>query len=103
MRAIRVVRLFDELRTIVASMVNSITTLLWALVLLVMMVYVFSVLSMQVILDKVDIEKDDTLKYWFGSLSRTVLTMFECIVGGVDWDHVVQPLITHVSPAMGIM
>merc|ERR1712083_919432 len=101
-RIIRVLHLFDELRTIVTSMSSSMGSLCWALILLVLMVYVFSVLVMQLIVTSIDIHEHDDIYYWFGSLGRSFLTMFECIVGGVGWDHVVQPLMREISDVMGV-
>merc|ERR1712228_338027 len=43
------------------------------------------------------------LEHYFGTLPRTVFTMFESIVGGINWDHVVSPLISDISPAFGLI
>merc|ERR1719503_336698 len=67
------------------------------------MIYVFSVLFLQVVADSGNFSEHPSLQYWFGGLGRTILTMFECIVGGVSWDEVVGPLIADVSPLMGVL
>merc|ERR1719277_113136 len=43
------------------------------------------------------------LCYWFGSLIRTMLTLFECLLGGVSWDVVVVVLLDDVSLTAGLM
>merc|ERR1712151_650420 len=43
------------------------------------------------------------LAYFFGSLFRSMLTMLEVILGGVNWDKVVVPLIADISPVAGII
>jgi len=98
-RLIRVVRLVQELRMLVASILNSFKSLGWTLLLLAIVIYIFSVLFTQIVLDAIDadvpVAKD--LERWFGSLPRTALTLFESILGGLSWEEPVSPLIS-VSP-----
>jgi len=104
-RLIRVLRLIEDLRTIVSSIISSMKFFAWTMLLLFMMVYLFSVLFMEAYLN-VDIETAthaDDLKYWYGCLSRTALTLFEAIAGGVSWDEAVKPVISDVSPFMGVV
>merc|ERR1719502_2503498 len=75
MRMIRILRLISELRTIVASIMGSMRSLLWTVVLIFMLVYVFAVYLTQLVLDyRVDnidneqVEHDIALTYLFGSL-----------------------------------
>lgn len=100
-RLVRAVHLFDELRVITSSIAGSTSTLLWSMVLLAMMIYIFSLVFMQIILSYGETPHHEAIHYWFGSLFRTLLTMFECIVGGISWDEVVAPLVSDISPAMG--
>jgi len=105
-RLIRVVRLVEALRTLVSSIYASMKDLFWTLLLLVILIYMFSVAITEVVQDVVESNQDrvsdaEHLEYWFGNLSRTILTMFESIVGGVSWDEVAQLLIINVSPIMG--
>lgn len=102
-RLIRVLRLIEELRTIVASIMGSLRSLVWTLVLLVIMIYTASVCFTQVVLDAGNTPHRSELLLWFGRLGRTVLTMFECISGGVSWDVVVVPLATDISPCYGVL
>jgi len=102
-RILRVFHLFSELNTMVNSMVRSMSSLLCAMMLLVIMIYIFAVFFMQIIIDHVDIVEEADVSQWFGSLPRTLLTLFECIVGGIGWHHVVTPLISDVSPMMAVL
>jgi len=104
-RLIRIVRLFralrlvHELRIIVSSVVGSIQSLLWTLLLLIVIIYVFSVLIAEVAVD-ISLEGStgpEQLHYWFGSLPRAALTLLESVIGGVSWDEVVQLLLGHGS------
>lgn len=102
-RIIRVLRLQEELRTIVTSIMSSMESLGWTLLLLAMTVYIFAVVMTQMVAECSESENFEALQYWFGSLPRSILTMFESIVGGATWDAVVAPLITDVSPILGFV
>merc|ERR1712151_589600 len=39
---------------------------------------------------------------WWGSLYRSVLSLYESIFGGVDWDDVITPLMNDISPTLGL-
>merc|ERR1712087_519554 len=51
-----------------------------------------------------DAETNNTedLALWYGSLMRTLLTLFESIASGVSWDEVVRPLFGEVSVFAGV-
>lgn len=102
-RLVKLLNLFEELRTILTSMLQSLGALGWAFLLLILVIYTFSVLFMQILIEMRKFHDDDRLQYWFGSLTRTILTMYEAILGGVSWDEVVTPLIECVGPGMGVV
>lgn len=103
-RLVRVLHNFHALSTLVSSIMGSMRSLLWTLLLLVLVVYSFSILFTEVVWDAIDQGADDreALEYWFGGIMRTALTLFESVVGGVSWDEVVNLLIVHVSPVAGL-
>mmetsp|Transcript_152775 Transcript_152775/g.265427 ORF Transcript_152775/g.265427 Transcript_152775/m.265427 type:complete len:281 (+) Transcript_152775:37-879(+) len=103
-RLVRLVRLVEELGTIMSSILASLTALFWTLLLLMMLMYVVSVFFTQIILElDEDAEHVEEIRYWYGRLPRSMLTMFECIAGGVSWDEVVTPLIQDISPFVGVV
>jgi len=101
-RVVRSLHLFDELRVITASVTSSAASLFWDSVLLTMTTYIASVIILQVILSAGDTPHRDDIAYWFPSLSRAFLTLFESIVGGVSWDEIVAPLVSDIGPLIGI-
>mmetsp|Transcript_80998 Transcript_80998/g.127544 ORF Transcript_80998/g.127544 Transcript_80998/m.127544 type:complete len:587 (+) Transcript_80998:113-1873(+) len=103
MRLVRIFRLFDELRQIVGSMANSVSVLLWSLLILFLVIYMFAVVFCQCILDSDEGFAHVEVRTYFGSLFRTIFTMYESIVGGVNWDDVVAPLMKHISPVLGVV
>mmetsp|Transcript_49487 Transcript_49487/g.115752 ORF Transcript_49487/g.115752 Transcript_49487/m.115752 type:complete len:747 (+) Transcript_49487:94-2334(+) len=102
-RIYRVIRLFKELHVIVSSMASAAGSLVWSLLLQVVTVYVWGLIFLQIVSASEDYMHDEHLQYWFGSLGRSMLTMFECVLSGVSWDSIVSPLMRDVSPIMGVI
>lgn len=109
LRVMRVLRLISELRTIVSSIVGSMKSLGWAILLLLLMIYIVGVFFTQQInqymveLDP-SVAKNDKqiiLNQYFGSLLRTILSLFQAMSGGIDWDSLADPLIREIHPALG--
>lgn len=108
-RLARALRLISELRTIVTSIAGALKSLFWTAFLLFMVVYVLAVYTTQVVLNK-RISFDSAgmptpveLELYWGSLILSILSLFQSITGGVDWDVVVRPLMDHISPTMGLL
>mmetsp|Transcript_32291 Transcript_32291/g.70663 ORF Transcript_32291/g.70663 Transcript_32291/m.70663 type:complete len:749 (+) Transcript_32291:61-2307(+) len=111
LRVMRVLHLISELRTIVSSILGSFQSLLWTVVLLLLMIYVVAVaFTNQVTEHAVEKELigdepstlDAKLRYYFGSLGRTVLSLWQAMSGGADWDEMAGPLIMEVHPLWGV-
>lgn len=111
LRVLRIVRLLQfvsELNTIVSSIINSMRSLFWTLVLLIIMIYIIGIVFAQVVLghriENKDESPDDVaeeLSYWWGTLFRSTLTLYEAILGGADWDGPLVPLLEKITVFMG--
>jgi len=114
-RLVRILRLIRELRMLVASISNSMKSLGWTLLLLLLMIYIVALYLTQTVTDhrvEADLVDADAvpvgshnymlIKY-YGSLGRTMLSLFEAISGGVDWDDLVHPLMTEINPWLGVL
>jgi hypothetical protein len=82
-------------------------SLLFVIILLGMLVFIMGVFLMQMVTDKLREEKDNIemardLEYWT-ELPMACLILFECITGGQDWGNILEPLMDHISPAIGIV
>jgi len=105
-RVIRLLRFIKELRMMVCSIAASLRSLGWTLVLLAIMMYVVSVVFIVLIVDHArwqiedPAEEQTNLVYYYGSLPRSMLTLLQSITGGADWDDVLNPLSTMISPVM---
>eukprot|EP00913_Durusdinium_trenchii_P022683 g21303.t1 len=90
-RVIRVVRFFRSLRTLVFSIVNTLKSLFWAMLLLAMIMYVFGILFTDIsnnhIIESGTPEAESIIKLekYFGTLHDSVHTLFMSISGGLTW------------------
>eukprot|EP00928_Gymnodinium_smaydae_P004166 TRINITY_DN11447_c0_g5_i2.p1 TRINITY_DN11447_c0_g5~~TRINITY_DN11447_c0_g5_i2.p1 ORF type:complete len:449 (+),score=32.66 TRINITY_DN11447_c0_g5_i2:90-1436(+) len=81
-RFLRIAHVFDDLNVLVASFVGGISSLCWAVILLLFINYVFSLVIMRSVLVSGQLEESPELQKWFNDVFRTFLTLFEAVVGG---------------------
>lgn len=70
------------------------------------LIYSVGICVTQIVTEQRSVQDPDSapeLEYYFGSLLRTMLSLFESITGGQSWDLMVQPLIVEISPALAPM
>jgi hypothetical protein len=103
-RALRMFHLFDALKVIVDFLTQSLYPAIWASSFFMLFIYIFAVLVLQMAMtmNNGDIGVTDGMQHWFGNLGRACLTLFECAVGGTEWEQVASTLNTDVSPTMRI-
>mmetsp|Transcript_102715 Transcript_102715/g.306839 ORF Transcript_102715/g.306839 Transcript_102715/m.306839 type:complete len:771 (+) Transcript_102715:26-2338(+) len=96
LRVIRVMRFFRELRLMVCSIIHSLVSLSWALVLLLLIMYLFAICFMHAatiyLLEDVTQEVRPQLSDSYGSVGTTMFSLLMAVSGGVDWISLVQPL-----------
>mmetsp|Transcript_53609 Transcript_53609/g.155834 ORF Transcript_53609/g.155834 Transcript_53609/m.155834 type:complete len:655 (+) Transcript_53609:3-1967(+) len=105
-RLVRVLRLIGELRTIVICITSSLRSLSWTVALLLLMIYITAVYLTQTVSDYRAMkagEGDPALDMYYGSLFRSVLTLYQSVAGGISWDVAVMPLIAEIHPALGVL
>merc|ERR1712190_567509 len=108
MRLVRILRFVQELRTMVLSIAGSMRSLLWTLMLLLLMMYVLSVFLTQMIVQRGEddpsiLDMNGSLYQYFNSVPRSVLSLYQSMTGGTDWNEVLEPLETHISPWLSIL
>ncbi|CAE7747591.1 Cacna1c [Symbiodinium sp. CCMP2592] len=102
-KAVKLMRIFRfviALRTLITSIIHTLQSLFWALALLVLIVYVFAVLFVGAVNDfkldpdnpKLPTREMEASDLYFSSLPDTMLSLFMCIAGGVNWGEVQSPL-----------
>jgi len=100
LRIIRMMRYFRDLWHMVCSILQSLGSVSWALLLLLIIMYLFTVAFMQgaimyLQVPKASVDLDgvrDGVALWYGSVPDTMYTLLASIVGGVSWVDVVRPL-----------
>jgi len=96
-RFTRILRLIRELHTMVGSIIGSLRSFLWTVVLLFGLIYCVGVLITQIVADHIRAEPDQdlgdpALRRYYGSLGSSVLSLFQALSGGVDWEDLLTPL-----------
>jgi len=102
-RVHRIIRFIAPLRTLVFSIVATLRSLFWSMILLLMMMYVVGTMITQSVVESlaegVDAVIGDELCVYWCSLDRAMVTLFQSIAGGVSWREPLQPL-HHLSEIM---
>lgn len=101
-KAVRLARIFRfvmAFRLLISSILHTLKSLFWALMLLVLIIYVFAVLFTQAVNDhltdpdvKYDVLFEKASEEYFAGLPVTMLSLFMSISGGVSWENVIAPL-----------
>ncbi|CAE7473463.1 SCN8A [Symbiodinium natans] len=94
LRLLRAIRVIRELRMMVFSIISSFTALFWCLVLITLVICMFALFFLQLCTDYLVVEHDvidDATKTdfleTFGSLDKTMKTLYLATTGGFDWER----------------
>lgn len=112
LRAVRTARMFrvvgyvQHLRLMVAAMATSFPTLVWAMILLCLLLYLCALVLLLGVEASIRASAaDQELLDNFGSLGITTITLFMSISGGIDWGellHALQKLHVVYAPFFAI-
>lgn len=96
LRVLRSVRFFSDLRLMTVSLLDSFTSLSWAILLLLVVQYLFSVAFMYgattYSASGGDQAVKEQLQEWYGSLAQTMFTLLLAVTNGADWQELARPL-----------
>lgn len=109
MRILRAFKVFTNLRMMVMGIISCGNSLFWAIVLLMLIILIFAACMTQVVngslADGVHVfsaQEVDRLKMSYGSLFRTVYSLFKAVAGGQSWCEFADPLLV-ISPALCLL
>lgn len=90
LRIIRLLSFFRELRMMVASILGCFKSLCWAILVLLLVFYIFGISFASGTYDYCWMMRDcgedaEDLRDRFGSLNASMLSLFMAITGGIDW------------------
>jgi len=105
LRLLRILTIFEELSSLADSMIQSFKPLVWVMVMVLLVTYVAGVLLTHIVAqfrtlakDNVDGEVHESLNKYYGSLSVTMLVLYEIVSAGEEWGRVLEPAMDHISP-----
>mmetsp|Transcript_50037 Transcript_50037/g.119525 ORF Transcript_50037/g.119525 Transcript_50037/m.119525 type:complete len:626 (-) Transcript_50037:162-2039(-) len=111
-RVIKLLRYIGALRTIIFSIISTMSSLLWTLVLLAILWYCFGVVITQIVTDDCRYPKEDgtvscdplLVRFW-SSIGESILTLFMAITGGLSWGEALDPLfaVSYIAVASMIL
>lgn len=99
----RVVRLVPDLRSLTGSILRSMGSLVWVLTIFVLLLHTSCIFFCQSLINAGVQNSNRELRYWFSSVGRAFMTMFECVLGGVSWDEVSEAVMEPCGPFAGFV
>ena len=102
-RLARLVHIVSDLQALLASIVSSLRSLCWSLVLLLLLSYMPGLALTDIVTDHrvaTHFPHGEELQERFGSLTSCMLSLFESITDGIEWVDVVNPLCEDISPLL---
>eukprot|EP00927_Polykrikos_kofoidii_P013022 TRINITY_DN15670_c0_g1_i2.p1 TRINITY_DN15670_c0_g1~~TRINITY_DN15670_c0_g1_i2.p1 ORF type:complete len:817 (-),score=149.10 TRINITY_DN15670_c0_g1_i2:35-2353(-) len=100
-RIARMLRYMHEFKKMVFSLQASISTLFWCVTLIFALVYIFAILFTQGATDHIarlvangqpDHVQIGELNHFYGSLTRTIFSLYIAMSNGMSWEAVLRPL-----------
>eukprot|EP00440_Ansanella_granifera_P073528 gb/GFBE01079787.1/.p1 GENE.gb/GFBE01079787.1/~~gb/GFBE01079787.1/.p1 ORF type:complete len:626 (+),score=118.51 gb/GFBE01079787.1/:1-1878(+) len=102
-RIVRVFRFFKDLRVMVGGIMSSMKALMWAMLLLIIIMYVVAVCLLQMVSDwlvsenaagvvEITFSENSAAHQYFSSLLKTMYTLYMSISGGLSWHDAAKPL-----------
>jgi hypothetical protein len=88
-RVLRLVKFIPKLKAIVTTFWSTLSAMLWVLILMVMVMFLFSVIMTQAATSHIVANPDDKavveLETHFGSLTDSMYTLFQVVTNGLNW------------------
>lgn len=99
--------IFRKLQTMVMAIVNSLIPLMWAMMLLLVVIFLFAVIFLLGVSDyisdaKVDDATVEEFRVYFETMQMTVLTLWMSVSGGVSWWEI-ERLLLRISWVWGCL
>lgn len=103
-RMVRMVRLIPELKSMVYLMSASMASFFWAVVLMIVVMYAFSIYFTEICIDIRNDRPQDAAEIGdkWGSIWTSMLTLYMAISGGDDWNVLLLPL-TYTQPEFALL
>lgn len=108
LRLVRLMSVFSELRMFVVSVIDSMKSLFWTILLLLLVMYIAGVCLTQLVTNtkmqhRGQLKDMEGLHKMYGTLDRSMLTLYQTISEGIHWHVAMKPLVVSCSPWMSLM
>ncbi|CAK9071275.1 unnamed protein product [Durusdinium trenchii] len=92
---------------LVACIVYSAKSFIWSVMFVFLLVYIYGLyLTQSVHLHRLETGKnaagDEVLAEYFGTVGRSILSLFQALTGGIDWRDLVEPLSEYMNWGWGL-
>jgi cytochrome b len=94
LRLLRAIRCVRELRLMLQAMIGTLSSLFWAIIFLLMVLFIFGLILMQGVTgylleygEQISEEEHESVTKNYGSMSAVMLTIFKASSGGNDWEE----------------
>merc|ERR1712087_735547 len=89
----RVLKFSIALRIIISKIFSSVKTLFWVMILICMLLFAIGVCLTHGATAYLDDQEHGEVESYYGSLWRSILTLFESVTGGVPWGGAAEALL----------
>jgi hypothetical protein len=106
LRTLRRFRSVRQLHMLVYSVWMSLSTFFWSITALALVTFMFAVGFTEVVLNQklhYDLNDVKTLDQYFGSMSRTMLSLAQAVSGGIDWGDLSEALASNEIYMTGVI
>jgi len=106
LRVTRLVARVSDLRILIAAIVSSLRSLFWVLVLITVQTFFAGIVFTQIATDhKIQVGRsvmaeEAELDMYFGSLDRSMVSLYQTLSDGIHWSEIAAPFVEHVSPIL---
>jgi len=107
LRVARLIPLFGKLQALINAFLSSLASLVWAMAVLVFLMFLFAIIFMQGATQYIDqAETGDAnvefLKTFFGSMTMTLLSLFMSVTSGLSWWEI-ERVFLEIHPVYGML
>ncbi|CAK9008079.1 L type [Durusdinium trenchii] len=105
LRIARIASVFPELHILISSIMDSLQSLFWTMVLIFACLYAVAVVLTQLVSDHkiaigregMEAEHEEPLLEFFGSLDTTMISLYMVISEGIHWRELMDPLVENMG------
>eukprot|EP00930_Biecheleria_cincta_P018526 TRINITY_DN143_c0_g1_i3.p1 TRINITY_DN143_c0_g1~~TRINITY_DN143_c0_g1_i3.p1 ORF type:complete len:537 (+),score=98.95 TRINITY_DN143_c0_g1_i3:71-1681(+) len=110
LRVARIASAFPDLHILISSIIESLNSLFWTMVLILLFLYAVALLIVDTVNDhkiefgrKIIQEEQHLLIEYWGSVDQAMLSLYMTLTQGIGWVDLLEPLTEYISPWMKVV